>query len=234
MSKYRNDYNNGASPVTLQQEIKLWEEHWLRSSKELNQWEILLEYGGSKGVNNPLLVLESAWHKPAWNLVKDALLQVEQGCSKELAWKLHLYRGYLAICHPGGHAGQGEEVPQGQVPTQLGNVDRYVEIASALCIKEWRRLPNVVSHIHLGYLQAAQQVMELQEAAQIHKGLSHQMQNSHHDMKAIVKTWRNRLPVISDDLSHWSEIFTWRQHHYKFIASHYSNEQVRIHYNTSY
>ena len=44
-------------------------------------------------------------------------------------------------------------------------------------------------------------------------------------MKAIVKTWRNRLPIISDDLSHWSEIFTWRQHHYKFIASHYGNDQ---------
>ena len=44
-------------------------------------------------------------------------------------------------------------------------------------------------------------------------------------MKAIVKTWRNRLPIISDDLSHWSEIFTWRQHHYKFIASHYGSEQ---------
>ena len=65
----------------------------------------------------------------------------------------------------------------------------------------------------------------MQEAAQIHKGLSHGLQNSHHDMKAIVKTWRNRLPIISDDLSHWSEIFTWRQHHYKFIASHYGNEQ---------
>ena len=43
------------------------------------------------------------------------------------------------------------------------------------------------------------------------------LQNSLHDMKAIVKTWRNRLPVISDDLSHWSEIFTWRQHHYQVI-----------------
>lgn len=48
-------------------------------------------------------------------------------------------------------------------------------------------------------------------------------------MKAIVKTWRNRLPIIGDDLSHWSDIFTWRQHHYQFIASHYNNaEQVII------
>ena len=45
--------------------------------------------------------------------------------------------------------------------------------ASTLCMKEWRRLPHVVSHVHLPYLQAAQQVMELQEACQIHQGLLH-------------------------------------------------------------
>ncbi len=27
--------------------------------------------------------------------------------------------------------------------------------------------------------------------------------------------------MISDDLSHWSDIFTWRQHHYQFIVSQY-------------
>lgn len=76
------------------------------------------------------------------------------------------------------------------------------------------------------------QVMELQEACQIHQGLVHGRTNSLHDMKAIVKTWRNRLPVIADDLSHWSDIFTWRQHHYQFIVNHYndsSENQVCIH-----
>jgi len=67
--------------------------------------------------------------------------------------------------------------------------------------------------------------MELQEAMQIHQGLLHGRSNSLHDMKAIVKTWRNRLPVIADDLSHWSDIFTWRQHHYTFISNHYDSQQ---------
>jgi transformation/transcription domain-associated protein len=43
-------------------------------------------------------------------------------------------------------------------------------------------------------------------------------------MKAIVKTWRNRLPVVADNLSHWGAIFTWRQHQYQFIASHYDSQ----------
>lgn len=29
--------------------------------------------------------------------------------------------------------------------------------------------------------------------------------------------------MVSDDLSHWSDIFTWRQHHYQFIVNHYDS-----------
>lgn len=99
-----------------------------------------------------------------------------------------------------------------------------VEISSNLCTKEWRRLPPIVTNVHIPLLQAAQQIMELQEAGQIHTGLLQEninRTNALHDMKAIVKTWRNRLPVLADDLSHWSDIFTWRQHHYQAIVSSY-------------
>ena len=87
------------------------------------------------------------------------------------------FSGFLAICHPNEDQQQQlqtqqqqQQNPQPATPTpatqQFANVDRYVEIASALCIKEWRRLPHVVSHIHLTFLQAAQQVMELQVITQ--------------------------------------------------------------------
>lgn len=56
-----------------------------------------------------------------------------------------------------------------QEDQNLGSVERYVEVASVLCMREWRRLPPIVSHIHLPILQAAQQIMELQEACQIHQ-----------------------------------------------------------------
>ncbi|KAG8225079.1 hypothetical protein J437_LFUL000058 [Ladona fulva] len=213
MAKARQaqEQGNANSVMGLHSEYALWEKHWIRCSKELNQWELLLEYGNMKGCNNPFLVLESAWRIPNWPLMKEALSLVELSCPKEMAWKVNLYRGFLAICHP-------EE-------QNLGTVKRHVEAASGFCMREWRRLPRVVSHAHLPLLQAAQQIMELQEALQIHQGLLHSGNSSLHDMKAIVKTWRNRLPVIADDLSHWSDIFTWRQHHYQFIASHYDSHQ---------
>lgn len=65
--------------------------------------------------------------------------QVELSCPKEMAWKVNMYRGYLAICHP-------EE-------QQLNFIERLVEMASSLAIREWRRLPHVVSHVHTPLLQ---------------------------------------------------------------------------------
>lgn len=205
----------------LQSECRLWEEHWLRCCKELNQWELVLEYGSSKSCANPHLVLESAWRVPNWPLMKEALSQVELSCPKEQAWRVNLYRGYIAICHP-------EE-------QHLSLVERVVEVITGQCIREWRRLPQIVSHVHVPLLQAAQQIMELQEAAQIHQGLLPTGSNvgrpaptSVYDMRAIVKTWRNRLAVLTDDLSHWSDIFTWRQHHYQAIVSHFDNAPASL------
>ncbi|KAL9917178.1 transcription-associated protein Nipped-A isoform 1-T1 [Glossina fuscipes fuscipes] len=206
MSKFKDDLSSGPCNTNMNSEVMLWEQHWIRCAKELNQWEILLDYAQANREQNEILIMESAWRVPDWNLMKKALLKIEQAYSKLYGFKVNLYRGFLAILHP-------EE-------RQLCSVDKYVEVASGLCIREWRRLPHIVSHIHLQYLQAAQQIIELHEASQIHQGLLQSRSTSLHDMKAIVKTWRNRLPVIADDLSHWSDIFTWRQHHYQIITQH--------------
>eukprot|EP00079_Xenopus_tropicalis_P039067 XP_017952838.1 PREDICTED: transformation/transcription domain-associated protein isoform X2 [Xenopus tropicalis] len=212
MEKAKKEHERcNASPAVFP-EYQLWEDHWIRCSKELNQWEALTDYGQSKGHINPYLVLECSWRVSNWTAMKEALVQVELSCPKEMAWKVNMYRGYLAICHP-------EE-------QQLNFIERLVEMASSLAIREWRRLPYVVSHVHTPLLQAAQQIIELQEAAQINAGLQPTnlgRNNSLHDMKTVVKTWRNRLPIVSDDLSHWSSIFMWRQHHYQAIVNAYDN-----------
>lgn len=56
-----------------------------------------------------------------------------------MAWKVNMHRGYLAICNP-------EE-------QQLNFIERLVEMASSLAIREWRRLPHIVSHVHTPLLQ---------------------------------------------------------------------------------
>ena len=67
--------------------------------------------------------------------------QVEAGCSKELLWKVNMYRGYLSICNSDDR--------------QLNMIDKLVEVASVNAIREWRRLPHIVSHIHVQYLQVS-------------------------------------------------------------------------------
>ncbi|XP_013874747.1 transformation/transcription domain-associated protein isoform X2 [Austrofundulus limnaeus] len=210
MEKARKEHERSNVSPAIFPEYQLWEDHWIRCSKELNQWEPLTEYGQSKGHSNPYLVLECAWRVSSWAAMKEALVQVELSCPKEMAWKVNMHRGYLAICNP-------EE-------QQLNFIERLVEMASSLAIREWRRLPHIVSHVHTPLLQAAQQIIELQEAAQINAGLQPAnlgRNTSLHDMKTVVKTWRNRLPIVSDDLSHWSSIFMWRQHHYQAIVTAY-------------
>ena len=73
--------------------------------------------------------------------------QVEAGCSKELLWKVNMYRGYLSICNSDDR--------------QLNMIDKLVEVASVNAIREWRRLPHVVSHIHVQYLQVSRCVSDV-------------------------------------------------------------------------
>ena len=76
MAKAREQYNNGKSDPRMLSEYALWEQHWLRAAKELGQWDILMEFGKSKGQQNPTIVLESAWRIPDWTAMKEALTQV--------------------------------------------------------------------------------------------------------------------------------------------------------------
>lgn len=118
-----------------------------RCSKELNQWDVVLEYSSSKTGADPFGVLEASWRSSNWSTAKEALGQVELGCAKEKAWKVHLYRGYLAVC-----CSEDQSLPM---------VERFVDSAQTLCIKEWKRLPNLVAPVHVPLLQAAQQVIFL-------------------------------------------------------------------------
>lgn len=88
MTKFKQDYITNPAPFKTQREAILWEQHWIRCAKELNQWDLLLEYGSKKTEKNPFLILESSWRIPNWTMMKEALAQVEHNCPKEMAWKV--------------------------------------------------------------------------------------------------------------------------------------------------
>lgn len=61
---------------------------YCRCSKELNQWDILLEYSKLNGHLNPFLILDSAWRIPDWHVMSEALSCVDNTCPKEFLWKV--------------------------------------------------------------------------------------------------------------------------------------------------
>ena len=76
MSKARAEHNSGPAAPAVFSEYQIWEQHWIRCSRELSQWDLLMDYGNAKGQTNPHLVLESAWRVPNWSAMKEALAQV--------------------------------------------------------------------------------------------------------------------------------------------------------------
>lgn len=49
MAKARGELNVTAAGSNVLCEFKVWEDHWVQCAKELNQWDLLLEYANSKG-----------------------------------------------------------------------------------------------------------------------------------------------------------------------------------------
>ena len=124
-------------------------------------------------------VLENAWKVQDWTAMKEASAQGEPICSEHKIARLNLLRGFLALCYPDEQ--------------RLSAIEKLIEAASVQSIKQWRRLPRIVSNAHVQLLQLAQQIMELQEATTIHSGLQGgglNRNNFQTEIKTIFKTWK--------------------------------------------
>ena len=79
-----------------------------------------------------------------------------------------------------------------------------------LSLRKWVSLPPVVSTVHVPLLQHFQQLVELQEAAQIFHALatttSMNLEKRSSDLKVVLQAWRERLPNLWDDISIWSDL----------------------------
>lgn len=214
LNRQRREFNNTCIlKPGMKSENRLWEKHWIRCTKELNQWDSLLEFGSSKACTNPMLVLESAWRVPNWPMMKEALVLVEPNCPASLMWRLNLYKGYNFICNH-------DDV------NELHMVDESFHLATSYCIQTWKKLPHIITNAHIPLLQAAQQLLELNEAKSLHLSLYGVNRSGIHELRTIMKAWPKRVPILLDDISYWSDILTWRQHQYQTIVTHFENQAV--------
>lgn len=84
MGRLKQEYSSNPNNYNMHKETTIWSQHWLKCSKELNQWDTLLDLGLNKHVKDPFLVLESSWRNPNWTQMKEALAEVEYNCPREL------------------------------------------------------------------------------------------------------------------------------------------------------
>lgn len=88
MTKFHQDWVSTPSPYKIQKEIMMIGNQWVRCAKELNQWDMLLEYSTTKDFRDPFVALESSWRISNWPVMKEALALVEHNCPKEMTWKV--------------------------------------------------------------------------------------------------------------------------------------------------
>jgi transformation/transcription domain-associated protein len=89
-------------------------------------------------------------------------------------------------------------------------------------LRKWHHLPDIVSDSHIPLLHTFQQFVELQEAAkQIFSSIATtnitNLDQRSTDLKAVLQTWRDRLPNLWDDVNIWSDMVAWRQHIFQAI-----------------
>lgn len=154
-----------------------------------------------------------------------------------------IFISLFSVCNPDDYQHLIQSANQTQINLFSANsaIESKIDRCNHMALKEWRRLPRLVSPAHTSLLQAAQQIVELQEAFQIQNNLSTLAQLNQNginannasnnqsilqEIKAIIKTWRARLPLISDDISYWNDIFTWRQYHYESFTKFYDKQQA--------
>ncbi|KAI8907173.1 hypothetical protein EDD86DRAFT_232632 [Gorgonomyces haynaldii] len=190
----------GALPFQ-ESEYTLWEKHWVKSTKQLQQWDILTDL--AKHENDAELLLEASWRLSDWNAEKDILKETLQVLPEPPTARKRLFEAYLLLL-------------KATDSNEFAELHKIQEDGMQLCLKQWHQLPQIVTCSHIPVLHSFQQFVELQEARNIQLNLFEtNVQNieaKSQEMKGTLQTWRERLPNLWDDISVWSDLIAWRQH----------------------
>ncbi|VDN25416.1 unnamed protein product [Gongylonema pulchrum] len=205
----------------LKFEMDEWQKLWTSCERELCEWNVLLTYGSSNAVQDLGCVADAAWHLPQWSLLRDCVSQLEGCIPPDLYYKHTLYKAMLL-----NHDPIQEEL---STDLPLTRITRELDNAKEDLIREWKRLPDIVSQSHVSILQAASQVQEIYEGSTLANHGHITIQTNPHvqvslqsnpvgDAKQVVKAWRNRSCALSDAFSFWTDIHHWRILHYGFSS----------------
>eukprot|EP00963_Diacronema_lutheri_P006687 scaffold587_cov339-Pavlova_lutheri.AAC.11 len=175
-------------------EVCLWEEQWIECAKQLNQWELLTEFGHS--VDHSTLLLDCLWKVPhSWNVLKDKVLpKVGFEDSPEFL----IVKAYTLL-------------NDGSMQDAEVRANQGMQVA----LHKWWQLPDLSSCSRTPLLHLFQQLVELHESCRVLVDTAPgNQQQSYAELKDIMETWRLRTPNEWDDLLWWNNLMHWRNHVY--------------------
>ncbi|GJN92776.1 hypothetical protein Rhopal_005814-T1 [Rhodotorula paludigena] len=207
---------SGVMPFT-ESELALWEDHWIITAQKLQQWDVLSDMAKNEG--NKELLLECAWRLADWNQERPMIEDALQSMSPVATPRRRVFETYLALLAAYSAKSADEATNAKKLFAKL--CDEGVQLS----LRKWYYLPETVTQAHYPLLQTFQQFVELQETQQIFSSLAgtnaNNLDTRSAELKAIVGTWRDRLPNLWDDINVWSDLVAWRQHVFSAINKAY-------------
>lgn len=184
----------------LEYEYCLWESRWVQCTKQLQQWDILIDF--AKHDSNPDLLLECSWRAADWATERESIFQTLQAISNPPTVRKKTFESFLAILRLNENS------------TDLSDFSKSYEEGVQLALKKWHSLPEIISNTHIPTLHEFQQYVELQEAVMMQQSLIltnfGNIEQKSQELKGTLTTWRDRMPNQWDDISIWSDLVAWR------------------------
>ena len=198
---------NGIIPF-FEDEFIVWEGHWENCAKKLQQWDLLSEI--AKVDNNTDLSLECEWVLNDWsrnetkNHIESLLAQV-----KESTHQKNLMESFIIL-------NQLKESSD-----KLSNFQHSIENLIQEVMTNWSELPEFPSPATCAALEKIQIIVEMQESQSFFANACNSMNRPQflQELKALLSTWRDRLPNNWEDTGVWSNLLAWRQHVFTAINS---------------
>uniref|UniRef100_A0A914HGT5 Non-specific serine/threonine protein kinase n=1 Tax=Globodera rostochiensis TaxID=31243 RepID=A0A914HGT5_GLORO len=215
----------GALSTALQAEQRAWEQCWISSCKQLNDWTSLEHFAKSDDSSDAALAMESAWHLHDWNRLKDRVAKVDAIANPQTVVRSSMFQLMLNVTN--------FRLNKESMERQL--IDLYRTM-----IAEWRRLPPIVSHGHMDILNNSHLLHEISESANLlytniplltnwsSNSNTGSLNNNHmlnNAIKHMMKTWRNRPLTTVDQNSVWLDLFNWRLQFFSSLLRFYDNSE---------
>ncbi|KAK0395513.1 hypothetical protein QR680_001317 [Steinernema hermaphroditum] len=216
------NYDFKSYGIEARHEIRMWSDNWIESLRSLGNWGQIFDFANREGTFNPSLVAESSVQLGEWEVLKENMdAYTATAPDEELPM--------LAICNAMANITAAGENYDDQ---SRAEVEAFEKEASMYLIHAWRQLPSIVSHSHMILLRRAQLLQEVHEGSHIARNLRNiilertstdvrertgDLSPYAAEIKAVVKTWRNRQLSLLDDIGTSTEITSWRVYHFNRI-----------------